>query len=139
MTTFTPLAATLGGALIGLSALLLLLLTGRIAGISGIFGNLLTLRRGDIFWRLAFGLGLVAAPAIYAGLAGVLPPFSVTSSSAVLVVGGLLVGFGTRLSGGCTTGHGICGIARFSPRSIAATLTFMATGAATVFVLRHLI
>ncbi|MGO9006117.1 MAG: YeeE/YedE family protein [Beijerinckiaceae bacterium] len=139
MTTFTPLAATLGGALIGLSALLLLLLTGRLAGISGIFGNLLALRHGDSVWRLAFGLGLVVAPALYAGLAGSLPPFTVTSSSAALVIGGLFVGFGTRLSGGCTSGHGICGLARLSPRSIAATLTFMVTGAATVFVLRHLV
>jgi uncharacterized protein len=139
MTSFTPLSAALGGALIGLSALMLILLGGRVAGISGVLGGIVGLRRGDLGWRLAFVAGLVAAPAVYSAAGGALPPLQVTSSAAILVAGGLLVGVGTRLGGGCTSGHGVCGIARLSPRSIVATLAFMASGAVTVFVVRHMV
>ncbi len=137
MTPFTPLSATAGGLLIGFSALLLLLLEGRIAGISSILGDLLALHRGEILWRLAFIAGLVVAPLVYAVL-GHLPPMDVTHSAALLICGGFLVGFGTRMGSGCTSGHGVCGIARLSPRSIVATLVFMAAGAATVFIARHI-
>jgi len=139
MTEFTPLSATLGGALIGLSALILFLLDGRIAGISGILGNLLAFRSSEVAWRIAFLAGLVSAPALYAALGGHLPPLKVTSSIPLLLASGFLVGFGTRLGSGCTSGHGVCGLARLSPRSIAATLTFMAAGAITVFIMHHLV
>ncbi len=139
MTEFTPFTAALGGALIGLSALILFLLDGRIAGISGIFGGLLGFPRGDSAWRAAFLAGLIIAPVLYAAIGGHLPPLTVTSSLPLLLAGGFLVGFGTRLGNGCTSGHGVCGMARLSPRSIVATLTFMATAAITVFVLRHLV
>jgi len=139
MTEFTPLSAALGGALIGLSALILFLLDGRIAGISGILGNLLAPRPGEVAWRIAFLAGLVSAPALYAAFGGHLPPLTVTSSIPLLLASGFLVGFGTRLGSGCTSGHGVCGLARLSPRSIAATLTFMAAGVITVFVTRHLV
>jgi uncharacterized membrane protein YedE/YeeE len=138
MTTFTPLSASIGGLLIGLSALLLLLLQGRVAGISGILGGGLAFRRGETLWRFAFIAGLIVAPLVYAALLGHLPPLEVTHSAALLVCAGFLVGFGTRMGSGCTSGHGVCGIARLSPRSIVATLVFMATGAATVFVARHI-
>jgi uncharacterized membrane protein YedE/YeeE len=139
MTSFTPFSAASGGLLIGFSALLLILLDGRVAGISGILGDLFTFRRGEIFWRLAFIAGLIAAPLVFVAFSGRLPPMNVTHSTALLVVGGFLVGFGTRMGSGCTSGHGVCGMARGSKRSIAATLVFMATGAATVFVARHII
>jgi uncharacterized membrane protein YedE/YeeE len=139
MTEFTPFSALLGGVLIGLSALILFFFDGRVAGISGILGNLLAFRSGEIAWRTAFLAGLIAAPTIYGIAAGHLPPLTVTVSLPLLIAGGFLVGFGTRLGSGCTSGHGVCGMARLSPRSIAATLTFMATGAITVFVMRHLI
>jgi uncharacterized membrane protein YedE/YeeE len=135
MTEFTPLSATVGGALIGLSALLLWLFDGRIAGISGIVGGLF--RREALRWRLAFLAGLVVAPLAYA-LIGKLPPLTVTSSVPLLIVAGLFVGFGTRLGSGCTSGHGVCGLARLSKRSIVATAIFMATGAITVYIARHL-
>ena len=139
MTHFTPLSAAIGGGLIGLSSVLLMLLTGRIAGISGIFGGLLNPRSGEIAWRIAFIAGLILAPSI-AGLMGhgMLPP-QMPASWIVIVGAGLLVGFGTRLAGGCTSGHGICGMARFSGRSIAATVIFMAVAIATVAVTRHLL
>lgn len=138
MTSFTPLSASAGGLLIGFSALLLLLLQGRVAGISSILGGLLSFRRGEILWRFAFIAGLIAAPFVYAASWGHLPPMRVTHSAALLVCAGFLVGFGTRMGSGCTSGHGVCGIARLSPRAIVATLVFMATGAATVFVARHI-
>jgi uncharacterized protein len=139
MTNFTPISAMIGGLLIGFSAVLLMLSNGRTAGISGILGNFLAFHRGEILWRLAFITGLVVAPLAYAALVGHLPPVDVTRSVALLICGGLLVGFGTRMGSGCTSGHGVCGIARFSKRSLAATLVFMATAAATVFVTRHII
>lgn len=139
MEHFTPGAAAIGGAFIGLSAVVLWLGIGRIAGISGIVGTLFTPRAGDIAWRAAFLAGLVLAPVLYRMAGGDLPKLVLPSSAAVTVAGGLLVGFGTRLGGGCTSGHGVCGLARLSPRSLAATLLFMASGFATVFIARHLI
>lgn len=136
MTHFTPVSALVGGGLIGLSILLLWLLEGRIAGIAGILGGVLNQRQADKLWRLAFIAGLILAPSLYV-LVRPLPPLISTHSTAILIIGGLLVGFGTRLGNGCTSGHGVCGIARLSKRSIVATAVFMATGAATVFVVRH--
>ncbi len=135
---FTPLAAAVGGVLIGLAAALLVLLQGRIAGISGIVGGLLERRAaGDTGWRIAFVAGLLLAPLLYRLLAE-LPASRVEAGWGTLVVAGLLVGFGTRLGSGCTSGHGVCGLSRLSPRSLAATLAFMGAGFATVFVARHL-
>jgi uncharacterized membrane protein YedE/YeeE len=131
----TAWTGLLGGALIGLASALLMLLTGRIAGISGIFGGLLTAR--DRGWRLAFVAGLVAAP-LLAALGGVALPMPTMPASLTLVaIAGLLVGIGTRLGGGCTSGHGVCGSARLSTRSIAATITFMIVAIVTVAVVRH--
>ena len=139
MANFTPLSAAIGGALIGLSAVLLMLSTGRIAGISGIFSGLLNMRGEDKGWRIAFLTGLLLAPVI-AGLIGYgMSAPKLPSSWAVIVVAGLLVGFGTRLGGGCTSGHGICGIARLSPRSVAATVIFLVTAIATVAIMRHVL
>ncbi|WP_426528179.1 YeeE/YedE family protein [Bradyrhizobium sp. McL0615] len=139
MANFTPVSAAIGGALIGLSAVLLMLSTGRIAGISGIFSGLLNLRGEDKGWRIAFVAGLILAP-ILAGLIGYgMAQPKLPSNWAVIVAAGLLVGFGTRLGGGCTSGHGICGIARLSPRSIAATIVFMVTAVITVAVTRHVL
>jgi uncharacterized protein len=139
---FTPGSALLGGLMIGGAAAMFVLLNGRIAGISGVIGGLLgTLRRrqrGDAAWRLAFIVGLLAAPAVL-GLVYTLPTPRIAASTASLIVAGLLVGFGTRLGSGCTSGHGVCGLARLSPRSLAATLLFIGAGFATVFVLRHAI
>jgi uncharacterized membrane protein YedE/YeeE len=135
---FTPASALIGGAIIGLAAMLFAVLNGRIAGVSGIVGGLMRPRPGDISWRVAFVSGLVAAPVLYAIFA-VLPEIRVDAGYGVLVAAGLLVGVGTRYGGGCTSGHGVCGISRLSPRSIVATLAFMATGFATVFVVRHLL
>jgi uncharacterized membrane protein YedE/YeeE len=139
MANFTPFSAAIGGALIGLSAVILMLSTGRIAGISGIFSGLLNVRSEDKSWRIAFLAGLILAPVI-AGLIGYgMSPPDLPSNWAVIVVAGLLVGFGTRLGGGCTSGHGICGIAGLSPRSVAATVVFMVTAIATVAITRHVL
>lgn len=135
---FTPLAAAIGGAIIGVAVAMLLLLNGRVAGISGIVGGLLRPQRGDVAWRAAFVLGLVAAPAVYA-LATKLPTIAVDASYPVLIVAGLLVGIGTRYAAGCTSGHGVCGLSRLSGRSLVATPLFMGAGFATVFVVRHLL
>lgn len=134
---FTPWPALAGGALIGLAAALLLLLNGRIAGISGVLGGLLKPVSGDIAWRAAFVLGLVAAPLVY-GLFARLPVPQIDADYAALVTAGLLVGVGTRYGSGCTSGHGVCGVSRLSPRSLVATASFMVAGFATVFVIRHL-
>jgi uncharacterized membrane protein YedE/YeeE len=139
MVNFTPVSASIGGALIGLSAVLLMLLTGRIAGISGIFGGLLDLRSEDKGWRIAFIAGLVLAPVIAGSIGYAMAPPKLPASWAVIAAAGLLVGFGTRLGGGCTSGHGICGIARLSARSIAATLIFMITAIATVAITHHVL
>ena len=142
MENFTPLSAAIGGALIGLSAALLWVAMGRIAGISGILGGLIggmgTTRSREITWRLAFLAGLIAAPLLYR-LGGTLPEPSVTTAPGLLIAAGLLVGIGTRMGSGCTSGHGVCGLARLSPRSLAATALFMGSAAVTVFVARHLI
>lgn len=136
-TSFTPLSSLIGGGLIGLSAALLWLGDGRIAGISGILGGGLgSVAKGDRGWRLAFLAGLIAAPLAYA-LFVAAPAIALEATPAVLIVGGLLVGFGTRLANGCTSGHGVCGLARLSRRSIVATAVFMASAAATVFLVRH--
>lgn len=137
-TEFTPVAALAGGALIGLAATLLMLLNGRIAGISGILGGAFAAPRGDMVWRIAFIAGLVAA-SVVAQLAGYGLPAIDMPSWPVIVIAGLLTGFGTRMGSGCTSGHGVCGIARLSPRSIVATCLFMAAGFATVFVVRHVL
>jgi len=137
MANFTPLSAAIGGALIGLSAALLMLLTGRVAGISGIFGGCLAPVVSDKGWRLAFIAGLLLAP-VTAMVAGYGVPAPAMPSNWWIIIGaGLLVGFGTRIGAGCTSGHGICGIARLSPRSIAATAIFMLTAIVTVAVVRH--
>lgn len=133
---FTPLASLAGGILIGLSAALLLLANGRVAGISGILGGLLRPARGDIGWRLAFVLGLFLAPLAWLTM-GRMPPAQIDNSPALLTLGGLLVGIGTRFGSGCTSGHGVCGIARLSPRSLVATACFLASGFVTVYVIRH--
>lgn len=135
--SFTPWSAAAGGALIGAAAGALVLLNGRIAGISGILGALLRPARGEVAWRLAFIAGLLAAPLLVRAFA-TLPAVRIDANLGVLAASGLLVGLGTRLGSGCTSGHGICGLSRLSARSLAATLCFMCAGFATVFVLRHL-
>lgn len=135
---FTPVTALAGGALIGLAAGMFALLNGRIAGISGVLGGLLNTVAGDRAWRLAFVFGLIAAPLVYA-LFAALPALQIDAGYGALVLAGLLVGFGARCGSGCTSGHGVCGLSRFSPRSLLATLVFMTTGFATVFVMRHLL
>ncbi|HEY0824645.1 MAG TPA: YeeE/YedE family protein [Ramlibacter sp.] len=133
---FNPEAAAAGGILIGFAAALFVLLNGRIAGISGVLGGLLRPARGDIAWRVAFLGGMLAAPLVYS-LSADLPAPRIDASEGALVLAGLLVGIGTRYGSGCTSGHGVCGISRLSPRSLAATAAFMMAGFATVFVLRH--
>ena len=135
---FTPWQALAGGALIGVAAALFLLLNGRIAGISGIVGGLLRPAPGDWQWRLAFVAGVVLAPVLYA-LVTVLPAIRIDASAPMLAIAGLLVGVGTRYGSGCTSGHGVCGLSRRSPRSLAATLAFMGAGFVTVYVTRHLL
>ena len=137
-THFTPWTSLGGGVLIGTAAALFALLNGRIAGISGIVGGLLLPRPGDLGWRAAFVAGMLLAPWAYLQVAA-LPAAEVAASQGTLVLAGLLVGVGTRLGAGCTSGHGVCGISRLSPRSIVATLSFMAAGFATVYVIRHLV
>jgi uncharacterized protein len=134
---FTPWPALIGGLLIGLAAAMFALLNGRIAGISGILGGLLKPARGDIQWRVAFIGGLIAAPWVYQ-LFTALPAVQIDAGYVALVAAGLLVGVGTRYASGCTSGHGVCGLSRLSPRSLVATLTFMGAGFVMVFVLRHL-
>ncbi len=136
--SFTPWTAIAGGALIGIAAAMFILINGRIAGISGIIGGLLRPSLPDIGWRLAFLAGLVIAPSLYAAFV-YLAPLKIDASYAMLIVAGLLVGVGTRYGAGCTSGHGICGISRLSPRAIVATVTFMIGGFATVYVVRHLL
>ena len=138
-TTFTPYSGLLGGALIGFAAVLLLVANGRISGISSIIGGLLTRPTTDIGWRIAFVCGLGLGACSYRLIAGAW--FAVDSAATwpVMLIAGLFVGFGTRMGGGCTSGHGVCGLARLSPRSLVATLVFMASGMLTVFVTRHLL
>lgn len=137
MTGFTPASGLVGGLFIGAAASLLVLLNGRVAGISGILGGALKPSRGDFAWRVAFLAGLIAGPFAAAAANGRVPEIVIQTSDLGLVIAGLLVGFGTQLGGGCTSGHGVCGIARGSRRSLAATATFFAVAAATVFLIRH--
>ena len=136
--SFTPWASLAGGALIGLAAAMFILLNGRIAGVSGILAGLLRPARGEIAWRSAFIGGLILAAPAYGLLAG-LPAVRIDAGYGMLVIAGLLVGIGTRYGAGCTSGHGVCGLSRRSPRSLAATVAFMATGFITVFIVRHLL
>jgi uncharacterized membrane protein YedE/YeeE len=135
---FTPWQALAGGVLIGIAAGGFVLLNGRIAGISGIIGGLLKPARGDVAWRAAFIGGLLLAPPVYALMAA-LPVPQIDAGYGALIAAGLLVGIGTRYGSGCTSGHGVCGLSRLSPRSLAATVAFMAAGFVTVFVIRHLV
>lgn len=136
MNNFTPLSAAIGGVLIGLSAVLLMKFNGQIAGISGIYSSALFGRRGDKLWRVFFILGLIIGPVIYESVTGIQSEFEITSSWILIVSGGLLVGFGTRMGSGCTSGHGVCGMARLSVRSIFSVVVFIAAGMVTVAVVR---
>ena len=140
-THFTPWASLAGGVLLGVASALFILLNGRVLGISGILGGLMRPRAGDAGWRLAFLAGLLAAPLVYGFLApaGFASAPRIDASFGLVVVAGLLVGVGTRYSAGCTSGHGVCGLSRLSPRSLVATLSFMAAGFAVVFAVRHLL
>ncbi len=133
------LPALAGGALIGLSAALLVLANGRVAGISGIVGNLLGSSDDGTGWRLAFLAGMLLAPLAAVALTGRVPPVTIAAPTGLLVLAGFLVGLGSRIGSGCTSGHGVCGIARLSPRSLVATGLFMVSAAATVYVVRHVI
>src|SRR5271154_889541 len=137
-THFTPGSALVGGLLIGLAAAWLILQEGRILGASGLLGGLIPPRAGDWPWRAAAVIGLIAAPLVASAVFATEPP-TIKANAATLIVGGLLVGFGTRLANGCTSGHGVCGLARLSPRSFAATAIFMGTGFLTVFLVRHVL
>ena len=136
--SFTPLPALAGGVLIGLAATAFALLNGRTAGISGIVAGLLAPMRGDVTWRAAFVAGLILAPLVWALWASVPRP-QIDVGYPALIVAGLAVGVGTRYGAGCTSGHGVCGLSRLSPRSLAATLAFMGAGFVTVFIVRHLL
>ncbi|MDF1780015.1 MAG: YeeE/YedE family protein [Alcanivoracaceae bacterium] len=135
---FTPWMSLAGGIMIGVAAVMFVLLNGRIAGISGILGGLLRPVKGDLLWRVAFLLGMVAAPLTWQIMA-TLPSMRIDADYPLLIVAGLVVGVSTRYGSGCTSGHGVCGISRMSPRSLVATAAFMASGFVTVFVARHLL
>jgi len=135
--SFTPWTALAGGLMLGLASALFILINGRILGISGIVGGLLRPRAGDTSWRLSFVLGLFVAPLLY-GVSTELPQARVEASWVTVILAGVLVGLGTRIGSGCTSGHGVCGLSRLSPRSLIATLTFMGAGFVTVYVLRQL-
>ena len=138
-THFTPWSALAGGLVLGLASALFILLNGRVLGISGIVGGLLRPKAGDSAWRMSFVLGMLVAPALYWLLTGAAVPATIDAGWGTIVLAGLLVGLGTRYGAGCTSGHGVCGLARLSPRSLVATLAFMAAGFVTVFALRHLL
>ncbi len=133
---FTPWAAIIGGAIIGVSATVFLLFNGRIAGISGILGGLFRPMPGDIFWRVAFIIGMLAAPWVWQAIAR-MPAIEIDAGYDTLILAGLLVGVGTRFGSGCTSGHGVCGLSRLSVRSLVATLCFMGTGFIMTYVARH--
>lgn len=138
LANFTPWSSLAGGILIGLATAIFLLFNGRIAGISGIVGGLLRPAKGDIAWRIVFVLGIVVSPFAF-GLAAPLPDVRIDADTMSLIAAGLLVGIGTRFGSGCTSGHGVCGLSRRSPRSVVATLSFMLAGFVTVYVVRHLL
>ena len=135
---FTPWSSLIGGMLIGLAAALVVLLNGRIAGISGVLGGLLSPVQGDVLWRVAFVGGIIAAPLVYS-IFRTLPQVQIDADYAALIAAGLLVGVGTRYGSGCTSGHGVCGLSRLSLRSLVATAIFMGAGFVTVYVVRHLL
>ena len=135
---FTPWASLAGGILLGLASAMFILVNGRILGISGIVGGLLRPKAGDAGWRISFVLGMLAAPLLYMLVAGPVPA-TIDASWGTVVLAGLLVGVGTRYGSGCTSGHGVCGLSRLSPRSLAATLSFMGAGFAIVFLVRHVL
>jgi uncharacterized protein len=139
MEQFTPIASLCGGVLIGLSASLLLLSDGKIAGISGIMGGLLYPVKKDTAWRVLFIFGLLTGGLLFQFLWPEVFIIGITRSTSTLILAGLLVGFGTRLGNGCTSGHGVCGLSRFSPRSLVSTVTFIVTGALTVYIINHLL
>ncbi|MSQ48314.1 MAG: YeeE/YedE family protein [Deltaproteobacteria bacterium] len=139
MEQFTPIASLCGGVLIGLSASLLLLSDGKIAGISGIVGGLLPPIKNDTAWRLLFILGLLAGGLPFQLFLPEVLTIGITRSTSTLILAGLLVGFGTRVGNGCTSGHGVCGISRLSPRSLISTVTFIVTGAITVYIMNYLL
>ncbi|WP_421791156.1 YeeE/YedE family protein [Hyphobacterium sp.] len=139
MENFTPVSALIGGVLIGLSAVLLMALNGRVAGISGILANTVIGAPGDRLWRLLFIAGLIAGPLVVRAVSGEPLPFEITTNLSLLISGGLLVGIGTRLGSGCTSGHGVCGLSRFSVRSLVAVITFMGVGMLTVALIRALV
>lgn len=138
MENFTPIASTIGGLLIGLGAAVMLMFNGRIAGISGIFEGVVVPDEGTFDWKASFVGGLIAGGVLMVMIVPGWFAVAIDRPLAIFVVAGLLVGFGTRLGNGCTSGHGVCGLSRFSRRSVVATLSFMAAGAVTVFVTRHL-
>ena len=137
--SFTPIPSLLGGMILGVAAALYVILHGRILGISGIVSGLLHPKESDTAWRLSLVLGLITAPFLAALFFGIFPIIEIDSSWTASVIAGLLVGFGAQYGSGCTSGHGICGLSRLSPRSLLATLAFMGAGFITVFVIRHLI
>ena len=137
--SFTPIPSLVGGMVLGVAAALYVLLHGRILGISGIVSGLLHPKKGDWNWRLSLTLGLISAPFFAAILFGILPVIEVDASWTAVIIAGFLVGFGAQYGSGCTSGHGICGLSRLSPRSLVATLSFMTAGFLVVFIIRHLI
>ncbi|NQV98107.1 MAG: YeeE/YedE family protein [Rhodospirillales bacterium] len=139
MENFTPVSALIGGLMIGLASTFLLWTTGRIAGISGILGGLLSFERTNLRWRAAFVVGLIFGPVLVSEFGPGITPITIDADIPLLIAAGLLVGIGTRLGSGCTSGHGVCGIGRLSVRSLVATVVFMATAAITVFVARHVL
>lgn len=139
MTEFTPLSGLVGGLMIGLASALMLLGAGRIAGISGIFGGLLTPVQGETGWRAMFVVGMILGGVSWLVLTGEALPVDLQASWPVMLIAGFLVGFGTRLGSGCTSGHGVCGIGRLAPRSMVATAVFMGSAVITTFVVRHLV
>lgn len=139
LTNFTPWASLSGGLLLGVATASLILFHGRILGVSGILGGLIIPRAGDMAWRVAFLLGMAASPLVFFALApaALATPPRIETGPGTIVLAGLLVGFGTQLGSGCTSGHGVCGLSRLSPRSLIATLSFMGAGFLTVYLLRH--
>ena len=135
---FTPWASLTGGLILGVASAMFILLNGRIAGISGILGGLLIPKKGDVLWRALFVAGMVLAPTAWL-LTGPLPEMQIDAGYPLLIIAGLIVGISTRYGSGCTSGHGVCGISRLSPRSIVATVAFMFTGFVTVYIMRHLL
>ena len=138
---FTPWASLIGGLLLGVASAVFILINGRILGISGILGGLLPPKVGDIGWRVAFLLGMLAAPTVFMALApaGLASEPRIDAGFWTVVLAGLLVGLGTRYASGCTSGHGVCGLSRLSPRSLVATLSFMGAGFFIVYIVRHII